>query len=97
MSSVVFEPKFRRHKSSGILVPLLVSLLLSGYYATFGSIEPEESIHVAFSIAAGTSSNGPFDAPRSVGTYSLAGVPLYDGLHGCWCETSLQRCLVQLS
>lgn len=65
-----------------LVTALLCSLLLSSFYGVVGSIEREEPQNVSFSIAAGTSTDGWFDGPRSVGTYSYLGVPLYDSLQG---------------
>jgi len=61
---------------------LTLAFTLTFYVDFVGSVNPEESAHVSFSIAAGTSSDGWLDGPRKIGTYSEAGVPLYDALQG---------------
>lgn len=66
-------------------LPITVCLLALGltvFVGFFGAINPEDSSHFSFSIAAGTSLDGWLDGPRKVGTYSEAGVPLYDALQG---------------
>jgi len=65
-----------------LVTALLCSSLLSSFYGVVGSIEREEPQNVSFSIATGASTDGWFDGPRSVGTYSYLGVPLCDSLQG---------------
>lgn len=75
--------KLRRFGNGEVfLVAVFVSLAVTAYHGWFGSIEPEESMHIAYSIAAGTGERGMFDGPREQGTFSVLGVPLYDGLQG---------------
>lgn len=63
-------------------VAIVLSLIVCLYFAEFGSKDFEESTKISYTIAANSHSNGGFDSPRQIGTYTFLGVPLYDGLQG---------------
>lgn len=64
------------------IISCLTSLLLCGFVATFSTPDIEESIKIPYSVAVSESSDVHLGGPRSTGTYSHFGVPLYDALQG---------------
>jgi hypothetical protein len=65
-----------------LVVACSLSLLLCIFVNAYSTGDIEESTKISYSVAVNDSSNGKSGGPRTVGTYSYFGVPLYDALQG---------------
>lgn len=72
---------WRRRFGIEVIICLLISLLLVMYVAIFGTSDEEEMLTTSFSSGL-QSTGGIITKGRSIGTATLAGVPIYDALQG---------------